>query len=741
MFYILQILALLVLSYAILSKIKNNYLSVILSILLGLLITMEILSFYLSGSLVDYRFYTHANIDIFTDQVNMFLHLILIFSGIFIFITLALYEFSKRFFLKKIYFMIICVCCLAFLFLPKGVFAEFVQLRKIIFAQQENFNEALKNLNISSYVEKDKLKAKSGKNIIVISLESFEYGFLSKFFDNLAPNLKKLLEDWTFYKMNMSSGSTWTSGSLYAHQVGVPAFYPEQELFLNMTDSSLVGLGNILKKANYQSKYIMPGKEFQGMDDFLETYQLEAISEQNSIKIYQHATWGMYDFDVFNEAKLQIKELLKVKDKPFALFVSSISTHPPSGIYDKRMEKYIPKRESNFEFTINTADYLVNDFLNFIKENNLMENTSIYIFPDHLLMSSGRQEIMDKLHKQKRYLYLITNEKASKLGKSPDETLYQIELPKMIINGSGIQTNAVFLADFIKGNIDEFITKNESKISSLNYAAIKKENFSKGLNIELKDLNLYIKTKNFQRKINRKFYPNEETIIDIKFTKSMVYLEDYIVTKENAFTNNDKSPHLLVFIKNSKIIKTYLGNKENIGIYKNANNAYSKKEISNLTNSINLYQENAQISHSIKSDKNTIIARSSEKITSKKYPSYIKFKNKTYGLERGLNLLSIEANNTINFQQFDTFGSEKEADDFIKAIQKTIKESKSWVLVSEDALNSNWPNFKQSLHQLGFKILPNLNWRVAYIAYSKEDKIIHEDHSLTTLVYAISTQD
>lgn len=160
MFYILQILALLVLSCAILSKIKNNYLSVILSILLGLLITMEILSFYISGSLVDYRFYTHANIDIFTDQVNMFLHLILIFSGIFIFITLALYEFSKRFFLKKIYFVIICVCCLAFLSLPKGAFAEFVQLRKIIFAQQENFNEALKNLNISSYVEKDKLKAK-----------------------------------------------------------------------------------------------------------------------------------------------------------------------------------------------------------------------------------------------------------------------------------------------------------------------------------------------------------------------------------------------------------------------------------------------------------------------------------------------------------------------------------------------------------------------------------------------------
>lgn len=566
-----------------------------------------------------------------------------------------------------------------------------------------------------------------------------EYGFLSQAFGDLTPNLRNLAKDWTFYKMKPATGSSWTSGSLYAHQVGVPAIYPERSIFSHMTSSKLIGLGNILKKAKYKSKYIMPLKEFEGMDNFLQAYDIEAISEKNSIGNYQEASWGMLDFDIFNEAKLQINEFLKNKNAPFALFISTVSTHPPNGIYDMRMQKYIPSKINNFEFTIASVDYLLNDFISFLNKNKIMQNTSIYIFPDHLLMS-GPKETMDKINLKTRYLYMLTNVNKDKLGKSTNESIYQIELPRMIINGADIKTNATFLSDFIKGDIGKFIAANKEKISSLNFSAIEKTNFHEGIHIELKDLNLSIKTKNFKKQFDRKIYPEDDIIIDIIFTPSMTYLENYIVTKENAFINKDENIHLLVFIKNSQIIKSYLGNKKNIGIYKNSNKSYSNKEIVTLQNSIKLSNEKTEIYQSLKTDYKTISFRSSEKITSKKYPSYIKYKNKTYSLNRGLNLLSIDKKGKIKFKSFDTFGSQKEAIDFINAMTNTINNNYNWILVSDDALNPNWDNFQKSLYDLGFKILPKMGWRVAYIAYSKEDKIIREDFSSTTLSYAISLE-
>lgn len=566
-----------------------------------------------------------------------------------------------------------------------------------------------------------------------------EYGFLSQAFGDLTPNLRNLAKDWTFYKMNPAMGSSWTSGSLYAHQVGVPAIYPERSIFSHMTSSKLIGLGNILKKAKYKSKYIMPLKEFEGMDNFLQAYDIEAISEKNSIGNYQEASWGMLDFDIFNEAKLQINEFLKNKNAPFALFISTVSTHPPNGIYDMRMQKYIPNKINNFEFTIASVDYLLNDFISFLNKNGIMQNTSIYIFPDHLLMS-GPKETTDKINLKARYLYMLTNVNKDKLGKSTNESIYQIELPRMIINGADIKTNATFLSDFIKGDIGKFIATNKEKISSLNFSAIEKTNFYEGIHIELKDSNLSIKTKNFKKKIDRKIYPEDDIIIDIIFTPSMTYLENYIVTKENAFINKDENVHLLIFIKNSKIIKSYLGNKKNIGIYKNSDKSYNNEEIITLQNSIKLSNEKTEIYQNLKTDHKTILARSSEKITSKKYPSYIKYKNKSYSLSRGLNLLSIDKNGKIKFENFDTFGSQKEAIDFINAITNTINNNYNWILVSDDALNPNWYNFQKSLYDLGFKILPKMGWRVAYIAYSKEDKIIYEDYSSTTLSYAISLE-
>ena len=86
------------------------------------------------------------------------------------------------------------------------------------------------------------------------------------------------------------------------------------------------------------------------MKDILHAYGIQVVSQNNALGKYPKVHNGFHDYDLFQEAKLQIKEFQKDEDKPFALFMSTINTHFPKGIYDQRMEQFISKNEDNIEF-------------------------------------------------------------------------------------------------------------------------------------------------------------------------------------------------------------------------------------------------------------------------------------------------------------------------------------------------------------------------------------------------------
>ena len=86
----------------------------------------------------------------------------------------------------------------------------------------------------------------------------------------------------------------------------------------------------------------------------------------------------------------------------------------------------------------------------------------IYIFPDHLKMGSA------KLFEGtgERGLYLLTN--ATNLESYRKAPLYQIDLPKMVMDGAEIKHNLTFLTDYITGDKNEFIQKNINELTTLN---------------------------------------------------------------------------------------------------------------------------------------------------------------------------------------------------------------------------------------------------------------------------------
>lgn len=752
MFYTYQVLIWLILLLLISSKIKQKNWRIIFSGIAGLFSTLEISSVYLTDKLIDYRFYNHMNLNAIEGQGFQFVTEFFFFFSLFILISSLLYFISKKIqsslLNRNRFFVPTTLASFILLSLPNGMLNEIYNIYKILNAEDKSFNQALKDLGISpdKYITPDQLSATKGKNIIVISIESLEQGFFGKEFDNITPQLSKLSKEWTYYnKMPVGPGGGWTAASLYNHQVGMPAFFKGQgnDFFQGTTDVKLTGLGHILNTAGYDSKYLLGNAEFAGMSDILAAYGITTVSQNNCQGTYDETHCGLNDYDLFKEAKLQIEKF--DKDKPFALFMSTINTHFPNGIYDKRMELLIPKRENDLEFSVSAVDYLIGDFINYLKNEKLLDDTVIFIFPDHNLMGSAGP-VIEKLRKSERQSYLITNVDEKILPKKTSDTLYQIDLPRMIVNGAEIKTNAKFLRDYIKQtDYIKFLNENRVKLTTLNSASIRKKNYKNGISISTTDNNLTIASDEDKILFQLDTKLKDETF-DITFTPEMVSIAHKKSSLEKVFAldkydKKHKRLHLIINIKDGNVSKTYFGNKQMLGIYKKGSHVlYSKNDIDLIIESNNAILEKPKSKKEdikYKLGEGIVSITSSEWVSSKKVQSKIEINGRKFRLSRGLNLLYRDDNGTFNVENYDTYGSAEDVNKFTDKISSLIEHNKFWAIASNDAIKSDYPNFKEVLEKLNFKLLQTLNGRFAYIAYIDSNNNIKEFSSKTSLSYYI----
>jgi hypothetical protein len=327
-----------------------------------------------------------------------------------------------------------------------------------------NFKAQLNKLGMNDYVFPYELEVSSKrKNIIIISLESFEKAYLSDKLSHTTPFLRSLKSnvDWDYYNMNQNEGSKWTSGSLYSSLTGFPAYFGTQhnKIFQSSYHSNITSIGHILKKVGYKTTYIVSDAEFSGTQEMLYANKINDIIDKTILE------GRVADKDLFERAKHEVLEN-NIQDIPFVLFISTVSTHPPNGIYDKRMEQYVLPQKTNLEFMASAVDYMLKDFINYLQEIDILSNTIIYIFPDHLKMGDNR------LFKGtgERGLYILTNALNDDISYDENDTLYQIDLPKFILEGSGVKHNAKFLTDYIQGDKNRFIKDNIHGLTALNIA-------------------------------------------------------------------------------------------------------------------------------------------------------------------------------------------------------------------------------------------------------------------------------
>ena len=699
------------------------------------LLTLEASSVYLINQPFGYQYWVNVNFEDIQVYIFQF-YAELVYAGFFLILVFVLLVYSARkisaykntYWIK--YQWTTPIACLALLSLPNGVFHSILDIARIQFIKPETVERALADIGINpnEYVFPGQLKASPGKNIVVISAESFEKGFLNHAYGDVAPRLRDLKKDFNYSGM-LQNGASWTVGSIYSVFTGIPAVFKTRDngnyIFSGINGLNFTTLGNVLSEAGYNMRYLMADAHFNGTNDLLKVNHFEIITNKPGMNMGKFNS--MNDLDLFSEAKIQILDL-KNKNKPFALFISTINSHFPNGIYDPRMEKYILKNKLDFknevDYSVMATDYLIGDFIDYLKKNKLLENTVFYIYPDHLMMGSGNHIL--KLNELGRELYVLTNADLKKF-----KEIGQLNLPRMIIDGAGIKSNAKFLVDFIE---NKNIKDSRLKFAKLNSSILNIEDHQGQLMLSLESdsLVLNIPNKNFTNilKLNQ-----GDTWANFLFNSNFKFIKASSGNgKFNPIDTDSRNLslpiYLTVLFEGQKIKKWYLGNYKDVGIFEHLSPRSSKVSISNISIS-NFVALNTSIG---KEDfystplltYKTNFGKFPEviEVTSSEFkslysnaPSRLRVGNSEYTVSGGLNLLHIQDNGRLNFSNYLI---SKSADVASKLTDKLIylKQKKlPFIIFSSDSISNHWPGYQDALMSIQLEKLSSLNGRFAYIGY------------------------
>lgn len=536
------------------SLIRSKKWRFIFSCIASLFLALQVASLFFTQSFIGYQFYAHFNLRGITGMTSLFIPhsigIVILFLALFFFnyysnrVTKKLNSVLKLK-IKPLYSSVFKIALISSFFAIiffKGSFIEDTKSFLAIFYKTDSisFKEVLHKNKMYDYITPDQIECEPGKNIVIISMESLERGFLSEKYSQLTPNLNNLKNSWNYYDLEQNTGGGWTSGSLYAYLTGFPAFFGVQgnAIFQSAYYSEISSISHVLDKANYQSIYLNGNTEHSGIQEMLSTFDFDKIVDVKNVeKTGFESKYGIRDKDLFQLAKNEIDKQQN-SNEPFALFISTTDTHFPDGFYDERMESVISKKDSNLEFMVAALDYMIGDFISYLKEKNLLENTAVYIFPDHLKM--GDPSMFSDTGD--RGLYLISNSFSEKRPVDTLHTMYQIDLPKVILEGAGIQHNLKFLTDYIKDDKEKYIKDNMLSIMEINTNGIhrfdskpfSKESVSKDYLTYKKDTLRFIA--HAGGRIDGKKYTNSKEALDLSYQKGFRLFElDIVKTKDGKY--------------------------------------------------------------------------------------------------------------------------------------------------------------------------------------------------------------
>lgn len=254
--------------------------------------------------------------------------------------------------------------------------------------------------------DKAKLKIQNPKSLVLIYIEGLENGYADKELFNRNLLRKLTVPDkhaFSFQKYIQMPGTQWTIAALVATQCAIPlnlvtvyGHNHQDEHFPQFLPGAKC-LGDILAEQGYKNVY-MNGSSLHtcGVEKFLqdhhytELYGKEEWLAQGKSEAEMN-DWGLYDDDLFAQAKLKLTELVQSKQL-FNLTLLTIDTHGPNGFISKTCRK---QGYNDFTGVVECTANQVADFVTFIRAKGWLKQMNVVILGDHLAMENPAYDLLD----------------------------------------------------------------------------------------------------------------------------------------------------------------------------------------------------------------------------------------------------------------------------------------------------------------------------------------------------------
>lgn len=301
----------------------------------------------------------------------------------------------------KEYYSIICIVlfivCIVYAAYKVGLIGFIINLfRKTDLYEQHYVNASTVNISFP----------KQKRNLIYIYLESMENTYSSKenggnYDYDLIPELSQLAFENIHFSHNdllggakVVAGTGWTTGGIVAQSSGVPLFTTLTSPSFNDKRDFLPGittLGDILQEEGYNQEYLIGSDAVFGGRKFYfdkhgqyQIFDLNTAYQENKIPKDYHVFWGYEDEKLIEFAKEELLRLSQ-EDQPFNFTMLTVDTHHPKGYVCEQCENTYKERLSN---VIRCNSKQIGSFIEWIKQQDFYENTTVIITGDHLSMAA-----------------------------------------------------------------------------------------------------------------------------------------------------------------------------------------------------------------------------------------------------------------------------------------------------------------------------------------------------------------
>lgn len=265
------------------------------------------------------------------------------------------------------------------------------------------------------------------RNLIYIYLESMETTFASVedgggFLENTIPELTALAqenEDFSGADPALNGGysmpsTTWTVAAMFAHSSGLPLMLPTgpnseiaQEVFLPEVQT----IGDVLEQQGYRQTLLI------GSDaTFGSRRQLYMEHGNFDIKDYNYAVengwipgdyrvwWGYEDEKLFSFAKEELLNLSQ-SEEPFNLTMLTVDTHFEDGWVCELCGNTF--EDNQYANVMSCSSHQIREFIDWIKQQDFYENTTIVLTGDHPTMDGDFCEDIPEDYVRKTYTVYI----------------------------------------------------------------------------------------------------------------------------------------------------------------------------------------------------------------------------------------------------------------------------------------------------------------------------------------------